>query len=93
MTVFSVEFPVKLNDEYTCQGREMPDGPFVAFDDLLYEGDVVAKFGDGEGNTWGPCGVVVRRDDGLWIEASDPEPPSVDVIGPLRHLQRLSTSA
>jgi hypothetical protein len=66
--VFSVEFPVKLNDDYTCQGREMPDGPFVAFDDLLNEGDLVAKYGDGEGNTWGPNGIVVRREDGLWVE-------------------------
>lgn len=69
--VFSVEFPVKLNDDYTCQGREMPGGPFVVFDDLLYEGGTVTKYSDGEGNGWGPVGVVVRRDDGLWVVSEE----------------------
>jgi hypothetical protein len=69
--VYSVEFPIKLNDSYPCQGIEQPGGAAVAFDDLLSEGDVVAKYADDEGNTWGPSGIVVRREDGLWIVPED----------------------
>ncbi len=60
------EFPVKLDDDYACQGRNAR-GEFVTYDDLLSEGDQVGEFSDGEGNVWGPMHVVVRRVDGLWI--------------------------
>lgn len=61
-------FPIKLNDEYTCQGRDA-NGVYVGYDDLLSEGERVASMDDGEGNCWGPFGVVVRKADGLWIIA------------------------
>jgi hypothetical protein len=63
-----VRFPVKLNDNYTCQGIDR-DGDAVVFDDLLRLGDSVAAFSDGD-DRWGPFGIVVRRPDGLWVEAS-----------------------
>jgi hypothetical protein len=63
-----VVFPIKLNDSYPCQGRDH-HGEYVTFNDILREGDVVATFTDCEGNSYGPYGVVVRRENGLWIEA------------------------
>ena len=62
-------FPVKLNDDYTCQGRDR-DGEYCVFDDLLSEGDRVASLVDEDGNTFGPFGVVVRKPNGLWIVAT-----------------------
>jgi hypothetical protein len=66
-SISPVCFPVKLNDDYSCQGRDR-DGEYVVFDDLLNEGDLVASVVDAAGNTWGPHGFVVRRADGLWVE-------------------------
>lgn len=62
-----VEFPVKLNDNYTCQGFDAA-GDSVVFDDLLYEGQEVGSYSDGDGNVYGPMHTVVRKEDGLWVE-------------------------
>lgn len=62
----TLTLPVKLNDKYTCQGRQQ-DGKFVTFDDLCEEGDLIPTFCVGD-EEFGPFGVVVRREDGLWIE-------------------------
>ena len=62
--------PVKLHDGYSCQGVDA-DGVYVTYGDLLSEGERVASTDDGEGNCWGPYGVVVRKADGLWIVAED----------------------
>lgn len=72
----TIELPVKLNDDYTCQGRDRNGAP-VVFDDLLDEGDLVATVTDSDGNTFGPHGVVVRKDDGLWIDPA-PRPACPD---------------
>lgn len=74
MAVRELHLPVKLDEDYTCQGQERGrdgHGEQVYFDDLLHEGDLVPTFSDGD-NTYGPHGLVVRRDDGLWIEATEP---------------------
>lgn len=62
----TLRLPIKLNDDYTCQGRDAR-GESVVFDDLLREGDEVADHQDELGNLYGPMHPVVRRDDGLWI--------------------------
>lgn len=64
-------FPVKLDGGYTCQGLDR-DGERIVFDDLLNIGDRVASVVDEEGNQFGPFGIVVQREDGLWIEAESP---------------------
>lgn len=64
-----LKLPVKLNDDYTCQGRDA-DGVSVVFEDLLSEGERVATL-TVDDDHFGPFGVVVRRDDGLWILAED----------------------
>lgn len=58
-------FPVKLNDNYTCQGIDA-EGDSVVFGDLLYEGAEVGSHVDRDGNIYGPMHAVVRKDDGLW---------------------------
>jgi hypothetical protein len=65
----TLHLPVKLNDAYTCQGRDAR-GASIGFDDLLSEGERVATASRGD-DQWGPYGVVVRRDDGLWIVAEE----------------------
>lgn len=62
-------FPIKLNDNYTCQGHDANGDP-VVFDDLLYEGQLVGSelLPDGSGDSFPPYGRVVRREDGLWVE-------------------------
>lgn len=62
-----LDFPVKLNDRYTCQGTDA-SGIAVTFDDLLGEGDLVASAITDHGGEYGPYGEVRRKDDGLWIE-------------------------
>jgi len=74
-----VNFPVKLNDSYTCQARDA-DGVSVAFDDLLDVGDEVAHHSDNQGNCYPPMGTVVRREDGLWIELKVDGFPSAEAI-------------
>ena len=59
-------FPWKVDDDYPCSATT-PSGERLYFEDLLQEGQRVGH-GDGEGNVFGPFGVVVRREDGLWIE-------------------------
>ena len=63
----TIMLPVKLNDSYTCQGRDA-NGNYVVFDDLLREGERVATRRVGD-DLYGPHGVVTRHGDGLWIEA------------------------
>jgi hypothetical protein len=64
------EFPIKLNDAYTCQGFDAK-GESMVFDDLLYEGEIVGvgevpeDYEDREARA--PFGNVVRKPDGLWI--------------------------
>ena len=60
-------YPIKLNDNYTCQGTDA-NGASVFWDDLLYEGDVTGPSGPGGGEGYSDARVV-RRDDGLWVEA------------------------
>lgn len=63
-------FPVKLierADGCAIAGHD-EEGGLVCFEDLLSEGDRVAKYSDDEGNCWPPFGTVVRHADGLWIE-------------------------
>lgn len=62
-------YPLKLDDAYPCRGRT-PGGEELHFEELLVVGQRVGH-GDGEGNVFPPYGVVVRRDDGLWVEAVD----------------------
>lgn len=62
-------YPWKVDDDYPCSART-PGGETLHFEDPLSEGDKVGH-GDGEGNVYGPFGRVVRRKDGLWIEALD----------------------
>jgi hypothetical protein len=45
-----------------------PGGERLHFEEPLEEGARVGH-GDEDGNVFGPFGVVVRREDGLWIEA------------------------
>lgn len=61
------DFPWKVDDGYPCSAVT-PSGERLHFEDLLAEGQKVGH-GDGEGNVYPPFGIVVRRDDGLWIEA------------------------
>ena len=64
------DFPWKvLNDEYPVDVRT-PSGEILHFEDLLVEGQRVG-YGDSEGNVYLPLGIVVRREDGLWVEALD----------------------
>lgn len=71
-----MKYPVKLNDDYTCQGIDA-DGTSVVFGDLLDEGDEVGPPEDPEEFELDPVGgcaafidgVVVRKDDGLWVVA------------------------
>lgn len=65
----AVEYPVKLHDAYPCQGIDAA-GRGVTYFDLLDEGDRVGEPVPGDPlNAFPPYGRVVRRDDGLWIEA------------------------
>ena len=74
--VHTLALPAKLDDEYTCRGTDA-NGEQFAFEDLLELGEKVGTSADDKGNVWGPLGVVVKRDDGLWIVADEPsEGPS-----------------
>lgn len=64
------DYPWKVDDDYPCKART-PGGEWLHFEDLLVEGQKVGH-GDGEGNVYPPYGIVVRRDDGLWVE-DEPE--------------------
>jgi hypothetical protein len=72
----SLVYPIKLNDDYPCQGIDA-GGNSVVFGDLLDAGDTVGPPEDQEAFDAYPTGgvaayvdgVVVRRDDGLWVEA------------------------
>lgn len=58
-------YPIKLDDDYPCRGRDAL-GEVQTFDDLLTEGmEVGPKAGDEVFIT----GHVVRRADGLWAVA------------------------
>jgi hypothetical protein len=68
-------YPIKLNDRYTCQGIDA-NGKSVVFSDLLSVGEKVGPLAPGfeERDFTGEDamfidGVVVRRPDGLWVEA------------------------
>lgn len=61
------DFPWKVHDAYPCSAWT-PSGERLYFEDLLVEGQRVGH-GDGEDNVYPPYGRVVRREDGLWIEA------------------------
>lgn len=65
-----IAFPLKLDDSYPCAGVD-DAGVRWTFDDLLFEGGLVASYVDRDGNTYGPGGVVVRREDGLWAVRDD----------------------
>lgn len=67
-----MDFPIKLNDDYTCQG-EGPNGENIVFGDLLYEGEEVGRSIEGGSNVCGPYGRVVRKDNGLWVIACTDE--------------------
>lgn len=66
-----LKFPIKLSDDDTCLGRG-PSGEavFIGSINPLTEGDEVGgvqKDGD-EYKPGPPFGVVVQKDDGLWVE-------------------------
>jgi hypothetical protein len=66
-----LRYPIKLNDDYTCQGIDA-DGKSITFTDLLHEGARVGPFDPEDCESGEPLyesGVVVAREDGLWIEA------------------------
>lgn len=71
-----LSYPIKLNDDYTCQGIDA-GGNSVAFSDLLREGERVGPYAPGDelGEAMYVDGIVVRRDDGLWVEALPPSRP------------------
>lgn len=56
-------YPIKLNDDYPCQGTDAL-GETQTFDDLLREGMSVGPIIDGDIH---PTGEVVRKADGLWV--------------------------
>lgn len=60
-------YPIKLNDEYPCQGTDAL-GEMQTFDDLLREGMEVGP-SDEDGNVYA-TGEVVRKADGLWAVAA-----------------------
>lgn len=66
-------YPIKLNDDYPCQGLDA-DGEIQTFNDLLHEGMSVGPIC---GEEIIPTGEVVRKADGLWAVAEgaggDPE--------------------
>jgi hypothetical protein len=62
-----VNFPIKLDDDYPCQGTDAIGGR-VTFDDLLFVGMKVGDPVPGDPlNAFPPFGVVVQENDGLWI--------------------------
>jgi hypothetical protein len=61
-------FPWKVDDDYPCNATTA-SGERINFEDLLSVGDRVGSHSDGEGMVYGPFGVLVEREDGLWIEA------------------------
>ena len=65
-----LRYPIKLNDDYTCQGTDA-EGTELTFSALLHEGSEVGSWhpDDENGEPMYVSGKVVRRDDGLWIEA------------------------
>jgi hypothetical protein len=66
-----LHYPIKLNDDYPCQGTDA-NGKAVYFPDLLDEGDLVGPTVEHDGTPGEAAyvdGVVVRRDGGLWIDA------------------------
>lgn len=66
-----MSYPIKLNDNYTCQGIDA-DGKSVVYGDLLDEGDLVGPCHPGEEDDPGEAmyvdARVVRREDGLWVK-------------------------
>lgn len=58
-------YPIKLADDYPCQGRDAL-GEIQTFNDLLREGMSVGPELDGD---LFPTGEVVRKSDGLWAIA------------------------
>jgi hypothetical protein len=58
--------PAKVYDDYTCQVTGA-DGKDHYYDDLLFEGQLVSIRGNHSEDP--PYGRVVRKEDGLWIEA------------------------
>ena len=66
-----LRYPIKLNDAYPCQGTDAA-GESITFTDLLHEGARVGPFDPEDCESGEPLyesGVVVAREDGLWIEA------------------------
>lgn len=63
-------YPIKL-DEYSCAGTDA-NGERVMWDDLLFEGQLTGP-SHGHDNVFPPFGRVVKRDDGLWVEAAPDE--------------------
>lgn len=66
-------YPIKLDDDRTNHGTNA-NGERVVYSDYLYEGDKVGPLAEGEEFSDGAeaiftTGIVVKRDDGLWIEA------------------------
>lgn len=65
----AARYPIKLDAAYPCRGHRA-DGREVQFHDLLDVGDRVGDEVPGDPlNAFPPFGVVVRRADGLWVEA------------------------
>jgi hypothetical protein len=66
----SLDYPIKLNDDYPCVGTDV-NGVEIYWDDLLSEGDLVGpsiEEDDTPGEAAYADGIVVRRRDGLWAE-------------------------
>lgn len=63
-------YPWKVDDGPARVSAVTPGGETMYFEDVLDPSTLVGQ-GDGEGNVYPPLGVVVRRGDGLWIEATD----------------------
>ncbi len=63
-----IAFPLELDADYPCRGRDA-NGKETHFNDLLSVGEIVASVMVGD-DLFGPYGRVVERDGGLWVDAA-----------------------
>lgn len=67
-----LHYPIKLDDNYPCAGTDA-NGDRVMWDDLLFEGQLTGPGHGHDDNVFPPFGRVVKRADGLWVEAAPEE--------------------
>jgi hypothetical protein len=73
-----VRYPIKLSDDYSCQGTDA-DGRYIVFSDMLMEGDRVGPsvmVDDEPGEALYVDAVVERRSDGLYVVPLEKTQPS-----------------